>query len=124
MQPELIRGVLTDFLDLLPPHSSRMLWTFPTYSKPDVAFFIFLFTVSTRERATRTGKIAADATSGPDGYILIFLTNDSRGTMNWVGNSLEGYYAAVRRAILVSLLLRTALAGWFIRWIYKRLRRT
>jgi len=60
---------MTDFLDLLPPHSSRTLWTFPTYSMPDIAFFTYLFTVSTRGRARAAGKVAADATAGPDGYV-------------------------------------------------------
>ena len=74
----LIAGVLTDFLgitliasltiDLLPPHSSRMFWTFPTYSMPDIAFFTFILTVSSRNKARESGKIAADATTGPDGY--------------------------------------------------------
>jgi len=41
--------------------------------------------------------------------------------MNWVGNSLEGYYAAVRRAIYTSLALRAIVAGWVLRWIFKRL---
>jgi len=60
---------MTDFLDLLPPYSSRMLWTFPTYSMPDIAFFTYMFTVSTRGRARAAGKVAADATAGPDGYV-------------------------------------------------------
>jgi hypothetical protein len=77
-------GVLTDFLgrfrrvlivDLMPPHSSRMLWTFPTYSMPDVALLTFLLTVSSRGRAREAGKIAADATTGPDGYGLRYNAN-------------------------------------------------
>ena len=56
--------------DLLPPYSSRKLWTFPTYSMPDIAFFTLILTVSSRGKARESGKIAADATTGPDGYIL------------------------------------------------------
>ena len=119
----LTAGVLTDFLDLLPPHSSRMLWTFPTYSMPDVALLTFLFTVSSRGKARAAGRIAADATTGPDGFYPLeesFLTG-SRGTMNWVGNSLEGYYTNVRRAIYLSLVLRGFLMGWIVRLGVRRL---
>jgi len=35
---------------------------------PDVALFTFLFTVTTRGKARKAGQVAADATSGPDGY--------------------------------------------------------
>ena len=56
-------------VDLLPPHSSRQLWTFPTYSVPDVAFITFILTVSQRRKARAAGKTTADATTGPDGYI-------------------------------------------------------
>lgn len=79
IQSMLTIGVLTDFLgilldwkrltiDLLPPHSSRLLWTFPTYSMPDIAFFTFILTVSSRGKARESGRLAADATAGPDGY--------------------------------------------------------
>jgi len=44
-----------------------------------------------------------------------------RGMMNWVGNSLEGYYTSVRRAIVISLVLRAIVTGWVIRWIAKKL---
>jgi hypothetical protein len=46
-----------------------MLWTFPTYSTPDVALLTFLLTVSSRGKARAAGKIAADATAGPDGSL-------------------------------------------------------
>jgi hypothetical protein len=54
--------------DLLPPHSSRTLWTFPTYSMPDIAFFTFILTVTSRGKARESGEMTADATTGPDGY--------------------------------------------------------
>jgi len=41
--------------------------------------------------------------------------------MNWVGNSLEGYYTAVRRAIYTSLAFRAIVTGWLLRWILKSL---
>ena len=64
IQSMLTIGVLTDFLgilldwkrltiDLLPPHSSRMLWTFPTYSMPDIAFFTFILNGVVPRKGTR-----------------------------------------------------------------------
>ena len=41
--------------------------------------------------------------------------------MNWVGNSLEGYYTSVRRAIVISFVLRAIVTGWVVRWISKKL---
>jgi hypothetical protein len=66
-------------VDLMPPYSSRMLWTFPTYSMPDVALFTFLLTVSSRGRAREAGKIAADATTGLDGYGRRYNANADEG---------------------------------------------
>ena len=91
---------------------------------PDVAILIFLLTMSSRGKARAAGKIAADATTGPDGFYslqYLFCLYGSRGTMNWVGNSLEGYYTNVRRAIYISLFLRTTFAGWILGWGIKRL---
>jgi len=89
---------------------------------PDVAFFTFLLTVSSRGKARAAGKISANAFAGPDGYpSLLRVLSCRRGTMNWVGNSLEGYYTSVRRAILMSLVFRTIVTGWVIRWISKKL---
>ena len=57
------------------------------------------------------------------GISLCYSSDSRRGTMNWVGNSLDGYYAAVRKAIFVSLFLRTIFAGWLVRWIYRKVRK-
>ena len=35
---------------------------------PDIAILTFLLTISSRRRARAAGKIAADATTGPDGF--------------------------------------------------------
>ena len=88
----------------------------------DVAFFTFLLTVSSRGKARAAGKVSADAFAGPDGYDFSGCElNCRRGTMNWVGNSLEGYYTSVRRAILISLVFRTIVMGLVVRWISQTL---
>ena len=45
-----------------------MLWTFPTYSMPDVAFFNYILTISSCVKARESGNISMDATS-LDGYV-------------------------------------------------------
>jgi hypothetical protein len=35
---------------------------------PDVAFFTFILTVTSRGKAKESGEMAVDATTGPDGY--------------------------------------------------------
>ncbi|KAK7535717.1 nudix family hydrolase [Phyllosticta citricarpa] len=34
-------GIMADFLDLLPPHNSVRLWTYPTFTSPDVRFILW-----------------------------------------------------------------------------------
>ena len=41
-------GVLADLLDLLPPHNAVKLWKYPTFTAPDLALLIYIFTYTTR----------------------------------------------------------------------------
>ena len=43
-------GVCADFLDLLPPHNALALWTYPTFSPPDVRFVIWAMSYTFRQR--------------------------------------------------------------------------
>ena len=43
-------GVVSDFLDLLPPHDALELWSYPTFSPPDVRFWVWLLTYRFKER--------------------------------------------------------------------------
>lgn len=43
-------GVISDFLDLVPPGDALDLWTYPTFTPLDVRFLIWLFTYRFKER--------------------------------------------------------------------------
>ncbi|KAF7197958.1 hypothetical protein HII31_00672 [Pseudocercospora fuligena] len=43
-------GVVSDFLDLVPPHNALTLWTYPTFTPLDVRFAIWLMTYNFKER--------------------------------------------------------------------------
>lgn len=43
-------GVVSDFLDLLPPHNALTLWTYPTFTPLDVRFIVWLMTYRFKER--------------------------------------------------------------------------
>ena len=43
-------GVVSDFLDLIPPHNALTLWTYPNFTPLDVRFFVWLLTYRFKER--------------------------------------------------------------------------
>ncbi|KAG9681023.1 L-lactate dehydrogenase, partial [Aureobasidium melanogenum] len=43
-------GVVADFLDLLPPHNALELWTYPTFTMPDITY-------NTKKHAEKMGKV-------------------------------------------------------------------
>ena len=43
-------GVVSDFLDLLPPHNAMTLWSYPTFTSPDVRLAVWLMSYGFRGR--------------------------------------------------------------------------
>jgi 8-oxo-dGTP pyrophosphatase MutT (NUDIX family) len=43
-------GVVSDFLDLIPPHNALELWTYPTFTPLDVRFAVWLMTYNFKHR--------------------------------------------------------------------------
>ncbi|KAL6299624.1 hypothetical protein BKA93DRAFT_741965, partial [Sparassis latifolia] len=83
---------------------------FPRFSYPDVNFWIWVF--AKRYRAVIRGWEASARAGG---------TNDRR--MNWTGSALTTFYAAVRKALVVVLVLRAlgvlvalVLGTWILFW--------
>jgi len=56
-------GVMADFLELLPPHNALQLWTYPTFSSPDVRFIVWL--LSFRFRRQKERELAANPIQPP-----------------------------------------------------------
>ncbi|KKY28445.1 putative nudix family [Phaeomoniella chlamydospora] len=47
-------GILADFLDQFPPYDAVKLWTYPTFTPPDLQLIIYLSTLSKRQANART----------------------------------------------------------------------
>jgi len=54
---------MADFLELLPPHNALQLWTYPTFSSPDVRFIVWL--LSFRFRRQKERELAANPIQTP-----------------------------------------------------------
>ncbi|BGP56451.1 hypothetical protein JCM8202_001809 [Rhodotorula sphaerocarpa] len=76
---------------------------FPRFSYPDINFLIFLFAFRYR-RLLRHPSNAASRPRPPD------TPPPARAKVNWAGMSLNAYYAAVRRALVVAVFLRSCAA--------------
>ncbi|KAI6153384.1 hypothetical protein BKA82DRAFT_27942 [Pisolithus tinctorius] len=81
---------------------------FPRFSYPDVNFWIWVF-----------GKRYREVIRSWESSIREGGANDKR--LNWAGTALSNFYAAVRKALLVVLVLRAigvvfglALLGWWV----------
>jgi len=54
---------MADFLELLPPHNALQLWTYPTFSSPDVRFIVWL--LSFRFRRQKQRELAENPIQSP-----------------------------------------------------------
>jgi len=83
---------------------------FPRFSYPDVNFWIWVF-----------GKRYREVVRGWEVSVRAGGTNDRR--INWSGSALNTFYAAIRKALVVVIVVRAigillglSLAGW---WVFK-----
>ena len=81
---------------------------FPRFSYPDVNFWIWVF-----------GKRYREVVRGWEASVRAGGTNDRR--INWTGSALNTFYAAVRKALVVVIVVRgiflligLLLGGWFL----------
>ena len=145
-------GVCADFLDLLPPHSALSLWSYPTFSPPDVRFIIWA--MSYRFRKRKQAEVESGRLHSPAGvelgldainpnndagldkhYPEAGISGNSVGSRAWlkapsqhgfnssaIGTMLEGYYDIVRRGVAVALGTRIFALTIILVSIWKRRR--
>ncbi|KAJ5105189.1 hypothetical protein NUU61_002536 [Penicillium alfredii] len=133
-------GVLADFLDMLPPHTTVALWQYPTFTAPDLRLIVSVVTYHLRKRnllKVRTGArpnaTAMDsetavlpATQEPDsiqahnevgigglGVGRYYGPTDQApdGISYAVGIMLQGYYEKLRMAMYVFVAWRMAVGS-------------
>jgi hypothetical protein len=124
-------GVVADFLDLLPPHNALELWTYPTFTMPDIRAVIWLTTYNFRkskrlqlESEIHSGPSATAVGEGPDAVSMpdnerceqcnevgmegLGSGRSLRGHSfeSAVGTMLDGYYTCMRRGVTYALGFR------------------
>ncbi|GAA6015824.1 hypothetical protein JCM10207_008809 [Rhodosporidiobolus poonsookiae] len=87
---------------------------FPRFSHPDINLLIFLFSFRYRRllrHPSRLRRASLDATTGaaPEG-VDAQLRGPAYGRVNWAGMEAGLFYAAVRKALVVAVVLRAAAA--------------
>jgi 8-oxo-dGTP pyrophosphatase MutT (NUDIX family) len=124
-------GVVADFLDLLPPHNALELWTYPTFTMPDIRAVIWLTTYNFRK--SKRLQLESEIYSGPPTAAVGEEPNavsipdnerreqsnevgmeglSSRGSLRGhsfesaVGTMLDGYYTCMRRGVTYALGFR------------------
>lgn len=132
-------GIIADFMELLPAHSAIQLWTYPTFSPPDIRAIIWGMTYSFRRRKLKEmvqGKLpldrysvaveeGLDAVSSFNGTAPKQPKEQSHGSRSsTVGVLLDGYYNILKKAVTFAVLARCAfgfsllLSLW--RWYRRR----
>lgn len=135
-------GVMADFLDLIPPHNALELWTYPTFTMPDIRLVIWLTTYTFRkakkqqlQSGRRSGPSAVAVEEGLDAVSLpkdehcneVGLGGlgsgrslDGRSFESAVGTLLEGYYACMRKGVKYALISRTLGIIAILTWLMSR----
>lgn len=141
-------GILTDFLDMLPPYNAVKLWEYPTYTPPDLRVIVWLFTRSMRQNNAhdlsagtwpyrkklkrRASQTAMDAHSyaravveaeptdpSKNNEVGIEGTSVSSNSQDAAGRLLEGYYHRMNIAVIAFLMYRTAAGSAIVYYGFK-----
>ena len=146
----LTQGIIADFLDLLPDDNFTKLWIWPTFSPWDVRFVIWLLTYRLHKQKLRELESGSDdaVTLIEEGLDTLGVQKDlsdhdqaltvngltarptdssksltRRSRSSAVGHMLEGHFELVRKAIVITLLLRFGVAATMAAFFFRRARR-
>ncbi len=137
-------GMLADFLDQLPPNNAVQLWSYPTFTSPDVQFIIKILTLSLKrknkyrlEKGGVQNQTAVDTeteavATGDNPWFICGLSggmkhpNKSKNAAKSyaVGIMLDGYYDMARRGVWIAATLRIAVTVALVHQVVKRVRRS
>ncbi|GAA6028596.1 hypothetical protein JCM8097_007302 [Rhodosporidiobolus ruineniae] len=85
---------------------------FPRFSHPDINLLIYLFSFRYRRLLRHPGKLREASSAAAGGGAGGGKKSPSYGRVNWAGMEATLFYASVRKALVVAVLLRaTALLG-------------
>ncbi|KAF2861223.1 hypothetical protein K470DRAFT_257139 [Piedraia hortae CBS 480.64] len=130
-------GVVSDFLDLIPPHNALTLWSYPNFTPLDVRFAVWLMTYRFKERKRMElqsgttlqkpsfGAVTESVAHRPDetGFHGLGTGSGTSTREAAVSTMLEGYYDIVRKAVGLALVGRVTLLTVIVYYVLKKLRR-
>ena len=144
-------GILADFLEMLPPHNTVELWTYPTFTSPDLRLIVKMLTYGLRKRnilkvraadspyesgtESQAGTAFTEIDSNHDlnrveisgmgvgRYSGPPLTDTENSTRHAVGIMLTGYYDRLWLSVYVCLAWRVALGAITSWYAWRWLRR-
>ena len=146
----LTQGIIADFLDLLPIDDFAKRWTWPTFSAWDVRFVIWLLTYRLHKQRLRELDSGSDNTvtlieegldtlgvqKDPGDHDPSLTVNgvsvrptasskslNRRSRSGAIGHMLEGHFELVRKAIVITLMLRFGVAATIAVFSFRRARR-
>ncbi|MCJ1259752.1 hypothetical protein MMC24_007591 [Lignoscripta atroalba] len=131
----LTNGVLVDLLKLLPPHDTSALWTWPSFSPWDIRVIIWLVTYRFRKHKLSVVGLSCDNATPIIEEGLDAVGNSRKQSVRGsairqsgsqsgaIGQMIDGYYDLVRRAVLISLILRLGTCSAIATFLIKRFRR-
>ncbi|MCJ1447033.1 MAG: hypothetical protein MMC23_007541 [Stictis urceolatum] len=130
-------GIVADFLDLMPGHDVRKIWSWPTISQWDIRVMIWLFTyMLRRERASAVrpisttppiivdeglGTVSGFGEGGTKTEAQKAIEREMRvARSSAVGYMLKGYFDLYKRAVVFALVLRGVAGIGLATVLYKR----
>lgn len=134
-------GIVTDFLELLPPYRTSELWTWPTFAHWDMRFVLWLVTFQYRHRKLSsamtnpsTPMIVAEGLVAPSSLqkkgqspinteiIQPEKQKTAQFTGSFIGYLLDGYFELIKRAVAITLTIRLAFGFTLVALIFNRFR--
>jgi hypothetical protein len=132
----LTQGVVSDFLDMLPPFDTLRMWVYPTFAMPDVRLACWIFSYAYRRRYQRMVETASEEflrsipDTGPDTSMVTLedgakryygrLRLDVKGRRSFAkAESMGDYFNALRNGFVAAMLGRATAISFLIYYLWK-----
>ncbi|KAL9101524.1 MAG: hypothetical protein Q9163_003220 [Psora crenata] len=127
-------GIITDLLENLDSKATAGLWSWPTFTHPDIRFCVWLLTRNFRSRRLRELKTSGDSDSNCNNAQVGGIDSNTftvsmlgRGKSAQIGvagaHLLDGYFEQMKTALLLALGMRLSVAIPVISMLVRKLGR-